>query len=72
MTPLIRKKPSGQLLLSLVIVFLLVATTGAAQPAPGAAPLEPKFVFEKGNHSIPVIGGFLRDECKKLFSYKAG
>jgi tRNA(adenine34) deaminase len=31
-----------------------------------------EFVFEKGNHSIPVIGGFLRDECKKLFSYKAG
>jgi hypothetical protein len=28
-------------------------------------------VFEKGNHAIPVIGGFLRDQCKKLFSYKA-
>jgi tRNA(adenine34) deaminase len=31
-----------------------------------------EFVFEKGNHSIPVIGGFLRDESKKIFSYKAG
>ena len=29
-----------------------------------------QFVFEKGNHSIPVIGGFLRSECKKLFDYK--
>jgi len=28
------------------------------------------FVFEKGNHSIPVIGGFLRKECQKLFSYR--
>jgi tRNA(adenine34) deaminase len=27
-------------------------------------------VFEKGNHHIPVTGGFLRDDCKKLFSYK--
>jgi tRNA(adenine34) deaminase len=27
-------------------------------------------VFEKGNHSIPVIGGFLRKDCHKLFSYK--
>src|SRR5271155_5267419 len=31
-----------------------------------------RLVFEKGNHSIPVIGGFLRDECKKLFGYRAG
>jgi tRNA(Arg) A34 adenosine deaminase TadA len=29
-----------------------------------------KFVFEKGNHHIPVTGGFLRQECQKLFSYK--
>jgi tRNA(adenine34) deaminase len=29
-----------------------------------------KFVLEKGNQSIPVVGGFLRDECQKLFSYK--
>src|SRR5277367_4615287 len=28
-------------------------------------------VFEKGNHHIPVIGGFLRKECHKLFSYRA-
>ena len=31
-----------------------------------------RLVFEKGNHSIPVIGGFLRDECQKLFGYRAG
>ncbi len=31
-----------------------------------------RLVFEKGNHAIPVIGGFLRDECKKLFGYRAG
>jgi len=31
-----------------------------------------RLVFEKGNHAIPVIGGFLRDECKKLFRYRAG
>lgn len=30
-----------------------------------------QFVFDKGNHTIPVIGGFLRDECKRLFRYKA-
>jgi len=29
-----------------------------------------QFVFEKGNHSIPVVGGFLRKECQKLFSYR--
>jgi len=29
-----------------------------------------RLVFEKGNHAIPVIGGFLRDECKKLFGYR--
>ena len=39
----IRMKLSAQLVLSLVTVFLLVATTGAAQTAPGAAPLTPKF-----------------------------
>src|SRR6201988_5401069 len=31
-----------------------------------------RLVFEKGNHAIPVIGGFLRDECKRLFRYRAG
>jgi tRNA(adenine34) deaminase len=31
-----------------------------------------QLVFEKGNHHIPVIGGFLREECKRLFSYRAG
>jgi tRNA(adenine34) deaminase len=30
-----------------------------------------RFVFEKSNHRIPVSGGFLRRECKKLFSYRA-
>ena len=29
-----------------------------------------RLVFKKGNHSIPVTGGFLRKECQKLFSYK--
>jgi tRNA(Arg) A34 adenosine deaminase TadA len=29
-----------------------------------------RLVFEKGNHFIPVIGGFLRKECQKLFSYR--
>src|SRR5579871_6835762 len=29
-----------------------------------------RFVFEKGNHPIPVVGGFLRKECQKLFSYR--
>lgn len=29
-----------------------------------------KFVLERGNHSAPVIGGFLRDDCRKLFRYK--
>ncbi len=28
-----------------------------------------RLVFEKGNHCIPVIGGFLRQECQQLFSY---
>jgi tRNA(adenine34) deaminase len=28
-----------------------------------------RLVFEKGNHPIPVIGGFLRQECQKLFRY---
>jgi tRNA(adenine34) deaminase len=30
-----------------------------------------RLVFEKGHHHIPVTGGFLRQECQKLFSYKA-
>jgi len=30
------------------------------------------YIFEKGNHPIPVIGGFLRKQCQELFSYKAG
>jgi tRNA(adenine34) deaminase len=29
-----------------------------------------EFVVRKGNHRIPVVGGFLRQECQKLFSYK--
>ena len=29
-----------------------------------------RLVFEKGNHHIPVTGGFLRKECQKLFSYR--
>src|SRR5207253_1607529 len=29
-----------------------------------------RLVFEKGNHRIPVAGGFLRQECQKLFSYE--
>jgi tRNA(adenine34) deaminase len=29
-----------------------------------------KFVLERGNHVVPVIGGFLREQCQKLFSYK--
>ena len=29
-----------------------------------------RFVFEKGNHHIPVVGSFLRKECQKLFSYR--
>src|SRR5713101_5690167 len=28
-----------------------------------------RLVFEKGNHPIPVTGGFLRKECQKLFTY---
>src|SRR5579863_7172396 len=31
-----------------------------------------RFILEKGNHIIPVKGGFLRKECQKLFSYKKG
>src|SRR6202049_2910288 len=30
-----------------------------------------RLVFEKGNHHIPVIGGFLRKNCQGLFSYRA-
>jgi len=29
-----------------------------------------RLVFEKGHHLIPVTGGFLRQECQKLFSYR--
>jgi len=29
-----------------------------------------EFVFKQGNHVIPVTGGFLRNECQKLFSYR--
>ena len=28
-----------------------------------------ELVFKKGNHRIPVTGGFLRQECQVLFSY---
>jgi hypothetical protein len=28
-----------------------------------------RLVFERGNHVIPVFGGFLRRDCHKLFSY---
>ena len=28
-----------------------------------------RVVFSKGNHHITVTGGFLRQECQKLFSY---
>ena len=30
-----------------------------------------RFVFEKGNHHIPVVGSFLRKECQKLFAYRS-
>jgi tRNA(Arg) A34 adenosine deaminase TadA len=30
-----------------------------------------RFVLKKGNHPVPVAGGFLRRECHKLFSYRA-
>jgi hypothetical protein len=43
MTQIIRAKPTGPLVLSLVAVFLLVATVAVAQNTPGAAPLKPKF-----------------------------
>ncbi len=29
-----------------------------------------QYVFEKGNHVIPVSGGFMRKECKRLFGYR--
>jgi tRNA(adenine34) deaminase len=29
-----------------------------------------KFVLEKGNRPVPVIGGFLRKECRTLFGFK--
>jgi len=28
-----------------------------------------RLIFEKSNHLIPVRGGFLREECQKLFRY---
>jgi tRNA(adenine34) deaminase len=31
-----------------------------------------QLIFEKGNHIIPVTGGFLRKSCQELFSYKTG
>jgi len=31
-----------------------------------------ELVFEKACHNIPVVGGFLRQECEKLFSYGTG
>jgi tRNA(adenine34) deaminase len=30
-----------------------------------------RHVLKQGNHLIPVIGGLLRNECRKLFGYKA-
>jgi tRNA(adenine34) deaminase len=30
-----------------------------------------RFIFEKGNHHIPVVGSFLRKECQKLFAYRS-
>ena len=30
-----------------------------------------RFVLEKGNHRVPVIGGFHRNKCQKLFSYRS-
>jgi tRNA(Arg) A34 adenosine deaminase TadA len=30
-----------------------------------------RLVFEKGNHRVPVVGGFLQQECHRLFSYGA-
>jgi tRNA(Arg) A34 adenosine deaminase TadA len=29
-----------------------------------------RHVLEKGNHPVPVFGGFLRNKCQTLFSYK--
>jgi tRNA(adenine34) deaminase len=29
-----------------------------------------RYVLEKGNHPVPVVGGFLRTKCQTLFSYK--
>ena len=43
MAQIIKTKPSGSLVLSLVAAFLLVAAVAAAQTTPGAAPLKPKF-----------------------------
>jgi hypothetical protein len=43
MTPRFRTNPSRPLVLCIVAVFLLVATTGAAQTAPGATSLKPTF-----------------------------
>jgi tRNA(adenine34) deaminase len=30
-----------------------------------------RFVLEKGNQRVPVVSGFLRKECQKLFSYRS-
>jgi tRNA(adenine34) deaminase len=29
-----------------------------------------EYVLKKGNHVVPVTGGYLRKECQKLFSYR--
>lgn len=29
-----------------------------------------RYILEKGSHIVPLTGGFLRNECHKLFSYK--
>ena len=43
MAQITKTKPSGPLVLNLVAAFLLVAAVAAAQTAPGAATLKPKF-----------------------------
>jgi tRNA(Arg) A34 adenosine deaminase TadA len=29
-----------------------------------------EYVFKKGNHRIPIVGGFMKEECRKLFHFK--
>ena len=44
---------------------------GTEESTNGAPALSPaSSSSSSGNHDIPVIGGYLRDECHKLFSYK--